>query len=251
MWQPERTIVSNVCLAPRFESLKRLPYHLSSMKLLLTSAGVKNQSIKDALVEMLGKPIAESNALCIPTANYGHLGGLARAYDFIHGVASTPMLELGWKSVGVLELSALPLVPKEYWVPFVEGTDILLVNGGDPMFLYYWIRESGLEALLPTLNDTVWMGLSAGSMVMAPNLGMDFVKWQMPGGGDKTLDIVDFAICPHLDHPDMPNNTLKDAEEWAATMSIPCYAIDDETAIRVVDGELDVISEGHWKLLNA
>lgn len=221
------------------------------MKLLLTSAGVKNESIRTALVDMLGKPIAEANALCIPTAGYGHKGGWMGAYRFIHGVATTPMTELGWKSLGVLELSTLSTLSKEYWVPYVQETDILLVNGGDAMFLYYWLRESGLEELLPTLDDTVWMGLSAGSMVMAPNIGMDFTTWPMPGGGDKTLGLVDFAIFPHLDHPALPENTMKDAEAWAAEMSAPCYAIDDETAIRVVNGTVDVISEGHWKLLNA
>ena len=221
------------------------------MKLLLTSAGVKNQSIMNALVEMLGKPIAESDALIIPTSSYGHKGGMRRSYDFIAGVATTPMTELCWKSLGVLELTALPSLPRDHWVPFVEETDIFLVNGGEPMYLYYWIRESGLADLFPSFDDKVWMGLSAGSLVMAPNVGTDFVRWEIPGGGDKTLGIVDFAICPHLDHPEMPNNTMKDAEEWASRMSIPCYAIDDETAIRVVDGKVDVISEGHWKLLNA
>jgi dipeptidase E len=221
------------------------------MKLLLTSAGVKNKSIHDALVDLLGMPIAEANALCIATANYGHKGGWARAYDFIHGTAPTPMIELGWKSLGVLELSTFPTLSKDYWQPFVLETDILLVNGGDPMYLYYWIRESGLADLFPSMDDIVWMGLSAGSCVMAPNVGMDFVRWEIPGGGDKTLGLVDFAICPHLDHPDLPENTMKDAEEWAARMTIPCYAIDDETAIKVVDGGVEVISEGHWKLFNA
>jgi dipeptidase E len=222
------------------------------VKLLLTSAGVKNVSIHNALVEMLGKPIAECNALCIPTANYGHVGGMARAYSFISGVgSSTPMVELDWKSMGVLELTTLPSLPREHWVPFVLASDVLLVNGGDPMYLYYWIRESGLAELFPSLDDKVWLSLSAGSLVMAPRIGMDFVTWQIPGGGDETLGVVDFAICPHLDHPELPNNTMADAQEWAERMSMPCYAIDDETAIRVLDGEIDVISEGHWKLFNA
>ena len=221
------------------------------MKLLLTSAGGKNQSIHDALVDMLGKPIAESNALCIPTASYGHVGGQDRAFRFITGTATTPMTDLGWKSLGVLELTTLPSLPKGHWVPAVEECDVLLVNGGDPMYLYYWIRESGLTDLFPSLHETVWVGLSAGSLVMAPNVGMDFVTWQIPGGGDRTLGIVDFAMFPHLDHPALPENTMADAEQWAAGMSIPCYAMDDATAIRVLDGTVDVISEGNWKLLNA
>jgi dipeptidase E len=221
------------------------------MKLLLTSAGVKNQSIRDALLELLGKPIGESNALCIPTASYGHMGGQFRSYDFIAGTASTPMAELGWKSLGVLELSTLPSLPKDYWVPVVQESDILLVNGGDPMYLYYWIRESGLADLFASMPEMVWMGLSAGSCVMAPNIGMDFTSWPMPGGGDKTLGVVDFAIFPHVDHPALPENTMADAERWAADMSIPCYVVDDETAIKVVNGTVEVISEGNWKLLNA
>ena len=220
------------------------------MKLLLTSAGVKNESIRTALVEMLGKPIAESNALLIPTASYGHERGQFGAYRFITGTATTPMAELGWKSLGVLELTSLPSLPKEYWVPIVQEADILLVNGGDAVYLGYWIRQSGLLELFPSLDDTIWMGLSGGSMVMAPKIGADFMSWQPPGGSDETLGVVDFAIFPHLDHPNLPENTMADAEQWAAGMSIPCYAIDDDTAIKVVDGTVEVISEGNWTLLN-
>jgi dipeptidase E len=110
------------------------------------------------------------------------------------------------------------------------------------------MRQSGLADLLPSLHETVWVGLSAGSMVMTPRIGEDFVHWKSPTGSDSTLGIVDFSIFPHLDHPDLPENTLADAEKWAAGMALPCYAIDDQTAIRVTDGTVEVISEGHWKL---
>jgi dipeptidase E len=221
------------------------------MKLLLTSAGVKNASIRDALVELLGKPIEESNALLIPTASYGHRGGQMGAYRFITGAATTPMAELGWKSLGVLELSTLPTLSEDYWRPSVAESDILLVNGGDALYLAYWLRASGLADVLESMPEMVWMGLSAGSMAMTPKIGADFIDWLPPGGADVALGIVDFAIFPHLDHPALPENTTNDAERWAADMSIPCYAIDDETAIKVVDGTVEVISEGHWKLLNA
>ena len=218
------------------------------MKLLLTSAGIRNASIHDALVELLGKPIAESNALCIPTASYGHPNvSPVQAWVFISGQEPrTPMVELGWKSVGMLELAALPSIEKERWVPWVREADVLLVNGGDPLYLCHWMRQSGLADLLPSL-DAVWVGLSAGSLVMTPRIGEDFVHWRPPGGGDETLGVVDFAIFPHLDHPMLPENTMADAERWAAAMPIPAYAIDDETAIKVVDGAVDVISEGHWR----
>ena len=219
------------------------------MKLLLTSAGIKNMSIHDALVDLLGKPIAESNALCIPTAGYGHpQGSPGGAWRFITGRATTPMCELGWKSLGVLQLSALPSIDDERWISWVQETDALLVNGGDALYLCHWMRQSGLTDLLPSLRETVWVGLSAGSMVMTPRIGEDFVGWKPPAGGDETLGIVDFSIFPHVDHPDLPENTMAAAEKWAAGMPLPCYAIDDQTAIKVVDGTVEVVSEGHWKL---
>jgi dipeptidase E len=219
------------------------------MKLLLTSAGIKNASIRDALVDLLGKPIAESSALCIPTATYGHpMAGPAAAWRFIAGQEPrTPMAELGWKSLGVLELTALPSIDEEQWVPLVRETDVLLVNGGDPLYLCHWLRESGLADLLPSL-ETVWVGLSGGSMVMTPRIGEDFVRWKPPTGDDEALGLVDFAIFPHLDHEELPENTMADAERWAAGIEGPAYAIDDETAIKVTDGNVEVVSEGNWRL---
>src|SRR5512133_2793853 len=154
------------------------------MKLLLTSAGIKNTSIHDALVGLLGKPIAESNALCIPTASYAHpMAGPGRAWLFISGQEPrTPMCELGWKSLGVLELTALPSLDAERWVQWVREADVLLVNGGDALYLSYWMRQSGLADLLPSLHETVWVGLSGGSMIMAPHIGEDFVGWKPPRG---------------------------------------------------------------------
>ncbi|MFC4454765.1 Type 1 glutamine amidotransferase-like domain-containing protein [Deinococcus sonorensis] len=223
------------------------------MNLLLTSAGIKNPTIHDALVELLGKPIRDANALCIPTAGYGHpQTNPSHAWRFISGQEPRcPMTELGWNSVGVLELTALPSIDRARWVPWVQQTDVLLVNGGDAMYLHHWIRESGLAELFPSLRETVWVGLSAGSMVMTPRIGEDFVNWTPPSGSDETLGLVDFSIFPHLDHPDLPWNTLHNAERWAAGLSGPAYAIDDETAIKVTDGKVEVVSEGHWKLLRS
>jgi dipeptidase E len=220
------------------------------MKLLLTSAGVKNTSIENALVDLLGKPIADSSALCIPTAAYGHpmVGPGAGPWRFITGQSGLPMCELGWKSMGVLELTALPSIDEERWVPLVRETDVLLVAGGDALYLCHWMRQSGLADLLPSLRETVWVGLSAGSMVMTPRIGEDFVGWKPPTGGDSTLGIVDFSICPHLADENMPGNSMAEAERWAAGITGPAYAIDDQTAIKVVDGTVEVVSEGQWKL---
>jgi dipeptidase E len=222
------------------------------VKLLLTSAGIKNPSIHNALVELLGKPIVECNALCIPTATYANTGGFERAWQFITGQASTPMVELGWRSVGVLELSALPSVGQESWAPAVQETDVLLVNGGDPLYLCHWMHQSGLADLMSSLRpEMVYVGLSAGSMVLTPRVGEDFVRWKPPTGGDQTLGLVDFSIFPHLDHESLPENTTADAQRWAAEIPGPAYAIDDQTAIKVVDGVVEIISEGHWRLFNS
>ena len=220
------------------------------MKLLLTSAGVKNPSIHNALLDLLGKPIEDSNALCIPTASYGHPNvSPDMAWNFISGQSPLPMTGLGWKSVGVLELTALPSLDEERWVHWVRETDVLLAAGGDALYLCHWMRESGLADMLPSLSETVWVGLSAGSMVMTPTIGEDFIQWRPPSGDESTLGLVDFSICPHLAPDGMPGNSMAEAESWAAQIAGPAYAIDDETAFKVTDGTVDVVSEGHWKLL--
>ena len=217
------------------------------MRLLLTSGGISNPSIHQALVDLLGKPIAESSALIIPTAAYGHpWAGPGAAWRWINGRDGDTMCVLDWKSLGILELTALPSIDQKHWLPKVQETDALLVGGGDATYLYHWMRQSGLADLLPSLR-AVWVGMSGGSMVLTPRIGEYFVSWTPPGGSDKTLGVVDFAIFPHLDHPGMDGNTMANAEEWAASMPVPSYALDDETAIKVADGAVDVVSEGHWK----
>jgi dipeptidase E len=221
------------------------------VKLLLTDSGVSNASILAALTGLLGKPVAEASALCIPTAGYGGpYGEPGGPWQFVSGQSPSPMTGLGWKSVGVLELTALPGIDRERWVSWVREADALLVNGGDALYLCHWMRESGLADLLPSLRDTVYVGLSAGSMVLTPRTGREFADWQPPTGDDSLLGVVDFCIFPHLDLPDRPDKSLAEAERWAARIKGPGYAMDAQTAIKVTDGSIEVVSEGHWKLLN-
>src|SRR6187549_2873523 len=213
------------------------------MKLLLTSGGVTNTSIHDALVDLMGKPIAECHALCIPTAQWGHpMCGPASVRGLI---AAEPEFRhfsgLGWASLGVLELSTLPTIGAERWVPWVRGADVLLVDGGDATYLCHWMRQSGMADLLPSLTDIVWVGVSAGSMVMTPRIGADFVNWPS-APDDRTLGVVDFSIFPHLDV--FPGNTIAEAERWVSEIGGPAYAMDDQTAIKVVDDTVEVVSEG-------
>lgn len=217
------------------------------MKLLLTSGGVTNPTIHDALVAMLGKPLAEATALCIPTAEYGHpMCTPVSARRFV--AESDSMVGLGWRSVGLLELTALPTIGADRWVPWVREADVLLVDGGDAVYLAHWMRASGLADLLPSLTDTVWVGVSAGSMVMTPRIGELFMSWEPPSGADATLGLVDFSIFPHLDV--FPSNTMAEAERWQAGLGHPAYVLDDEGAIAVVDGAVEVVSEGQWRHLS-
>ena len=218
------------------------------MKLLLTSGGVSNASINTALVDLLGKPVAESNALCILTALYPMRGGAQMAWRTLTEADenTTPMCAQGWKTTGLLELTALPSLDEDIWVSALEEADALLVAGGDPMYLAYWMQTSGVADRLRSLPDLVYVGVSAGSMVMTPRIGEDFVNWRPPTGDDTTLGFVDFSIFPHLDHVMLPENTMADAQRWATDLSAPAYAIDDETAIKVANGAVEVISEGHW-----
>ncbi|MDF9278600.1 Type 1 glutamine amidotransferase-like domain-containing protein [Arthrobacter sp. EH-1B-1] len=219
------------------------------MKLLLTSAGVTNPTIFAALEELIGKPISESNALCIPTAQYGHpwVGPGIKAWEFISGRSENPMVDLGWESVGVLELTALPSIDEERWKPLVLETDVLLAAGGDALYLNHWVQQSGLADMFPSLTKTVWVGMSAGSMVMTPQIGREFVGWKSMTGDDSTLGVVPFSICPHLAPDGAPGNSLAAAEKWAGGIQQPSYAIDDQTAISVTDDAVDVLTEGIWR----
>jgi dipeptidase E len=218
------------------------------MKVLLTSAGISNTSIQNALIDLLGKPIAEASALFVPTAIYALPGGGDIARRVICGSLGSPFCELGWKSLGVLELTTLLSIKQELWVPMLQETDALLVGGGDCQYLCYWMQQSGLADLLPSLlRRTVYVGLSAGSMVMT-RFGTTYGHHTLPAESDKSLGLFDFALHPHLDYEWFPENSLASLEKLAATIPMPSYAIDDQTAIKVTGGTVEVVSEGHWKL---
>jgi len=226
------------------------------VKFLLTSSGISNPSIHDALVDLLGKPISDSNALFVPTGMHPFPDG-GRVIEAMRGGAKSPLCELGWKSLGLLELTALPSVRPENWVPTLQEADALLVWGGNVMYLGYWMRQSGLADLLPTLEDLVYVGVSAGSIVTTPfNCDAESNLQFAPEGSDMTLQsesalgLVDFTMWVHVDNPNpiFEEHTMANVEQWASGVPVPTYAIDDQTAIKVDDGTVDVVSEGHWQL---
>ncbi len=226
------------------------------MKLLLTSSGITNPSIEDALVELLGKPIADSSALVVPTGIHPFPDGPGGAWQAVSGTESPFFSGLGWKSLGLLELTALPSIKEESWVPELRETDALLVWGGHVMYLCYWMRESGLAELLPSLRNTVYVGVSAGSIALTPhNPDVEFNFQWLPAGsdvaseGDRGLGVVDFAVTVHVDVEGF--NTSADVERWASGLPVPTYALDDQSAIKVTDDGVEVVSEGNWRLFNA
>lgn len=217
------------------------------MKLLLTSGGVTNSSIHKALQDLLAKPISECTALACSTASYPMANGAQMAHRFYDPNGDSAMTNLGWKSVGILELTALQSIGEEIWKQQLRNADVLLVNGGDPLYLHHWMKNSGVAEFIATLDHLVYVGLSAGSMIMTPRIGEDFVGWSQPDGTDRTLGLVDFSIFPHLDHPMLTENTMTAAVEWSKTLGNPAYAIDEDSAIQVVDGQVEIISEGNWR----
>jgi dipeptidase E len=243
------------------------------MKLLLTSSGITNATIRNALVELLGKPIEESSALFVPTGIYPFRDGFRSGYRATIGQLGGPMAALGWKSMGVLELTALPSIDPEAWQPTVRETDALLIWGGDPVYLAHWLRESGLAALLPSLTETVYVGTSAGAIAAAdtfvesysnpPKRAGEVLKTEdavveTPDGDipvkyvtARGIGLIDFTIIPHLEVPNHEDAWMTNAQNWASRMPGPTYAIDDNSAIRVVDGAVEVVSEGHWKLFDS
>lgn len=217
------------------------------MKLLLASGGVTTDLIRERLVDLLGRPVEECSALVVPTAEYGHPWCTPQsAWRFVSGRSPAPMADLGWASVGLLEPLALPHVAPERWQGWVREADALLVDGGDATFLAHALRTSGLSGWLPAQDDLVWVGLSAGTMVATPAIGRDFVAWP-DAPDDRGLGWVDFSVFPHLEHPDMPENRMADAERWAAGIGREAWALDDHSALCVVDGQVELLPGKHWR----
>ena len=233
---------------------------MTRMKLLLTSIGITNELIRKALEDLLGKPINQSTALFVPTAIYAYPKASNYAWITLQSLGN-----LGWKRFGVLELTALPSLNKDVWLPEIEEADALIVGAGNGFYLSFWMQKSGLFDILPELLEKgkTYVGISAGSMILTHSLSFDRKRFEKTGiyyddeydeeapenaGSDKTMHIVDFVIRPHLNSNMLPKATLENIEKWAAKIDVPLYAIDDQTALKVIDGKVEVITEGKWKL---
>lgn len=218
------------------------------MKLLLTSAGLSNKSIANALLKLTGKPFKKLKLAFIPTAANMEEGDkdwlIKDLYD---------CQKLGFSSVDIVDISALP---EKIIKSRLEDADVLFFEGGDTVYLMDWIKKSGLQELLPKMLKTkIYVGVSAGSMVTTPNLVLsDSRKLYFGYIGKykkmKGLGFVDFQVRPHLNSPHFPAVRIKVLEKLTKKISEPVYAIDDNTAIMVDGGKISVVSEGKWKKFN-
>jgi len=243
------------------------------IKLLLTSSGISNKSIRDTLEQLLGKPISESNALFVPTGVYPFAGGPNYAWWPIAGKMKGALVDLGWKTMGLFELTALPSIQKDTWVSSFDDADALLVWGGDPLYLSYWFQQSGLTEVLTSLNkDLVYVGVSAGSMAVNAIFGETNSSPRAGSGTPLTTEnmvfdtaegeigrtfitgkgagLTDFAVIPHFNNPGFPDACGLNAEKWAAKIPAAVYAIDEQTAIKVVAGQVEIVSEGQWQFFS-
>jgi dipeptidase E len=217
------------------------------MKLLLTSGGLTNKSIEKALFELVGKKPEETSLCFIPTASNVEMGDKDW---FINDLIN--INKQNFKSVHITDISA---VSEDVWRPQMEKADILFFEGGNTYHLMRWINKSGLAKILPELlEDKVYVGLSAGSMVTGPDLalrlsqiiyGEDMEEKNMNG-----LGLVDFYILPHLNSPYFPARMEENARKVAGEISRKIYFLDDQSALKVVDGKVEVVSEGKYLEFN-
>ena len=243
------------------------------IKLLLTSSGISNPTIQNALIELLGKPIGECKALFVPTGVYPFPNGAYYAERAVMGTIASPLAQLSWKALGILELTALSSIDEKVWQLAVKEADAILVWGGDPLYLAYWLECSGLTALLRSLTkDIVYVGVSAGAIAASRTfaetytnppagkhtaLSKETITFETPQGQvSRTLisaygaGLTDIAIIPHYQNPDHPDACEQNATLWASRIAAPVYAIDEQTAIVCKGNKVEVISEGHWKLFD-
>lgn len=218
------------------------------MKLLLTSNGLSNQSIATALFELVGKPASETGVVFIPTAMNVGEGDKGWFIDDLNNIKKQ-----GCKFIDVVDISALP---KNIWLPRLEKADVLFFSGGNTSHLMRWLKESGLADLLPELLKTrVYAGISAGSMVTGPTLALSnndkkiYYEEEFGYRNEDALNFVSLYVRPHYNSQDFPNARKEFLEEVAKETNVPIYALDDESALKIVDNNIEVISEGEYLLL--
>lgn len=218
------------------------------MKLLLTSSGNTNKSIEKALLELLGKPFSRFHITFVPTAANVEEGYKTWLVDDMNNFR-----KLNFSSFDIIDISA---IPKNIWLQSFEKADILVFGGGNVYHLLKWIKKSGLDKVLPELLKTkVYVGISAGSMVTAKNVSLSsasILYYEKTGNLKRYqgLGFIGFELWPHLNSAWFPKVKLPYFEKLASKIPHTFYAIDDNTAVKVADNKISIISEGEWKKFN-
>lgn len=216
------------------------------MKFLLTSSGIKNASIEEVLFELVGKLASEISVVFVPTAanmipeDKGWL--IENLNDF---------KDRGFKSIDIVDISA---VPRENWLKRFETADLLCFGGGDEEYLAKAMRISGVAGALPELLKTrVYMGISAGSMVVGKLLSYDLMRKLYPEesfeGEDPGLGLFDFSIVPHLNSSYFSQLKAESIRSLETQLTTSLYALDDNSALKIIGEQIDVISEGEFLIV--
>lgn len=220
------------------------------MKFLLTSAGLSNKSIADALLDLAGKPFNQLKLAFIPTASNVEKGDKSWLIDDLNNCK-----KLNFAQIDIVDISA---IPQDMWKPRLEEADILFFEGGNDFHLIHWLNKSGLKEMLTEMLKTkIYVGASAGSMVTSKNMSITHSKKlyyddlsEQKYDDEIGLGFIDFQIRPHFNSPDFPKANAKYLEEIAKEIPEAVYALDDNSALKVADGKITVISEGEWKKFN-
>jgi dipeptidase E len=219
------------------------------MKLLLTSAGITNKTITRELLDLTEKPFENLKMAFIPTAANVERGSKDWLIDDLVNCNN-----LGFESIDIIDISA---IPKDSWEPRIREADVLVFGGGNTFHLMYWVEKSGLKDILSDLlSDKIYVGISAGSIITSRRLSVsdsERLYSEEIGEHEKStegLGFVDFCIRPHLNSPYFPKINKEEMEEAAKELKEPMYVVDDQTAIKVVDGKVEVVGEGECLKFN-
>lgn len=219
------------------------------MKLLLTSGGLENKSIINALQDLVQKPFSESKIAFIPTA--ANLEEGDKKDWFIKDLIN--LKHLNFNSIDIVDISALP---KEIWLERLKDIDIIYVEGGNTYHLMYWFNQSGLSEIIPELlKNKVYVGVSAGTLVATPSILNSksekvFAEKIHQKISDKGLSLFNYMVEPHINSVWSPESTFENLEKKSKDYKYPIYCLDDNSAIKVDGDNVELISEGEWKLFD-
>ena len=246
-----------VALRPWMPTAYKLMSYTWNMKLLLTSNGLANNSIKDALEDLVGKHRNEIKIVFIPTAAFCTDETAHEKHDWL-----AKDINDAKEFCGHFRIVSLADVSKEEMLSSLEYADVIFIGGGNAFYLSYWMDKLGLFDELPRLLESrVYAGISAGTMIATQSLrtvshaikNTEFFNQGkfdefVPGGkaNSRTAKLVDLVVRPHYGRRDFDEEYLEDI---ARDVGYPLYALDDQSALKIIDGKVEVISEGTWKLL--